>query len=83
MDVMAVAKMQVLHPLLKHDLLPDKSHLYQCPNCIEEVGPDDIDLLRDLSISNTQSLLQTSHTKSNFNFMITMQNIPNEIALLH
>ena len=52
---MAVAKMLVLHQLLKHDLLPDKRHSYKCPNCIEGVGPDDIDVLRDLNIGDTQS----------------------------
>ena len=43
-DVMAVVKMQVLHQLLKHDLLPDKRHSYKCPNCTQEVNPDDIDV---------------------------------------
>ena len=57
-DVMVVAKMQVLHQLLK--LQPDKSHSYKCPSCTQEVNPDDIDVVRDLSITETQSLLKTS-----------------------
>ena len=59
-DVMAVEKMQVLHQLLKHDLLLDKSHSCKCPSCTQEVNPDDIDVVRDLTITETQSLLQTS-----------------------
>ena len=51
--------MQVLHQLLKHDLLPDKSHSYKCPSCTQEVNPDGIDVVRDLTITETQSLLQT------------------------
>ena len=50
---MAVAKMQVLHQLLKHDLLPVKSHSYKCPSCTQEVNPDDIDVVRNLTITET------------------------------
>ena len=59
-DVMAVTKLQVLHQLLKHDLLPYKRHSYKCPSCTQEVNPDGIDVVRDLTITQTQSLLQTS-----------------------
>ena len=40
-DVMAVAKMQVLHQLLKYDIIPDKTcQDYTCPSCTELVTPD-------------------------------------------
>ena len=59
-DVMAAAKMQVLHQLLKLDIVPDKTLSYTCPSCTEEVTPDSISLVQNLVISDTQSLLEST-----------------------
>ena len=58
-DVLAVMKMLILHQLLKLDLLPDPCASLKCPSCTENVHPDDIDVLRSLSLINTQELLQS------------------------
>ena len=58
-DVLAVAKMQILHQLLKHDLLPDACHSLKCPSCTEEVNPDDVDIVRTLTIADTQKLFDS------------------------
>ena len=51
-DVMAAAKMQVLHQLLKLDIVPDKSLSYTSPSCTEEVTSDNINVVQN---SETQS----------------------------
>ena len=50
--------MQILH-LLKHDLLPDACHSWKCPSCTEEVNPDDVDVVRTLTIADTQKLFDS------------------------
>ena len=58
-DVLAVMKMQILHQLLKHDLLPDACHSLKCPSCTEQVHPDDVDVVRSLTLADTQEMLKS------------------------
>ena len=58
-DVLAVMKVQILHQLLKHDIMPDPCNSMKCPSCTEQVHPDDIDIVRILSLVDTQELLGT------------------------
>ena len=59
LDVLAVMRMQILHQLLKLDLMPDPCATLKCPSCTESVHPDDINVLHTLSLVNTQELLQS------------------------
>ena len=61
-DVMAVAKMQILHQLLKFDIIPEKTLNYSCPSCTELVVPDNIRIVENLSLADTQSLLESDDT---------------------
>ena len=58
-DGMAAAKMQVLHQLLKLDIVPHKSLSYTYRNSTEDVTPNNINVVQNLMISETQSLLQS------------------------
>ena len=58
-DVPSVAKMQILHQQLKHNLPPDACHSLKCPSCTEEVNPDDVDVVRTLTIADTQKLFDS------------------------
>lgn len=51
--------MQVLHQLLKYDLLPDPCATLKYPSCSENIYPDDIDVVRSLSLESTQELLHS------------------------
>ena len=53
--------MSVLHQLLKSDRVLDKSLSYMCPICNEEVTPDNIKVVQNLMIPETQSLLQSTN----------------------
>ena len=55
-------RFQQMHQLIKYDAVPDSSlrKSIDCPVCPQEVFPEDIDLVQDLDIHETQSLLGTS-----------------------
>ena len=57
--VLAVAKTQVLHQLLKHDLIPDKCLSFKCQSCTGELDYDDLDALHELCISDTHFSFRT------------------------
>ena len=61
-DVLAVMRMQILHQLLKRDLLPDPCSTVKCPSCTLEPTSDDIDVLQSLNFSATQELLASEDT---------------------
>ena len=48
-----------LHQLLKLDLIPDPCATLKCPSCSENIHPEDIDVVRSLSLENTQELLHS------------------------
>ena len=54
---MAAAKVVNLHTLLKYDILPAENVDSGCPSCTEPANEDDLEMLNDHTVSDTQSLL--------------------------
>ena len=61
-DVVAAGRTQQMHQLIKYDAAPDCSDrkCINCPVCSQEILPEDIDLVHDLDIHETQCLMETS-----------------------
>ena len=55
-------RMQILHQLLKRDLLPDPCSTVRYPSCTLESTFGDIDVLQSLNFSATQELLASEDT---------------------
>lgn len=62
-DVVAAGKVQQMHQLVKYDVIPEGSSYrsVDCPVCHQDILPEDIDLVHDLDITETQTLLETSN----------------------
>ena len=52
-DILVVMRMQILHQLLKRDLLPDPCSTVRYPSCTLESTFEDIDVLQSLHFSAT------------------------------
>ena len=61
-DVVAAGRTQQMHQLIKYDAAPDCSDRkgINCPVCSQEILSEDIDLVHELDIHETQSLMETS-----------------------
>ena len=61
-DVIAAGKVQQMHQLVKYDVIPESSSQksVECSVCQQDILPEDIDLVHELDIIETQTLLETS-----------------------
>ena len=66
--------MQILHQLLKFDLLPDPCATLKCPSCTENTHPDDIDILHSISLIDTAELLQSDSERKHKTIYIARYN---------
>ena len=60
--MIAAGKFQQMHQLIKCDAVPDCSSnkSTNCSECNRELLPEDIDLLQEIDINDTQLLLESS-----------------------
>jgi len=56
-DVLAAAKVQQLHPLLKLDIVPKDDAQRTCIHCTEILDDEDLELIQDISTEETQFLI--------------------------
>ena len=59
-DVLAAAKVQRLHQLLKHGIIPEGEGAAPCRLCNIDPYPEDLEYLSEITIVDTQSLLETT-----------------------
>ena len=61
--MVTAGKVQQMHQLVKHDAIPkDLGHRSkECKICYLDILPEDIDLLYDLDMEDTQKLLESSN----------------------
>jgi hypothetical protein len=58
-DVIAAAKVQRLHQLLKLDIIPKDDVQRTCSNCTATPDEQDLDLLQDITTDDTEKLLDS------------------------
>ena len=61
-DVLSAAKAQRLHQLLKYNIIPQGIPEFTCPECTTPVSLGDIELMQEISIEDTQLLLDSCNT---------------------
>ena len=61
-DVLSAAKVQRLHQLLKYNIIPQRIPEFTCPECTTPVSLGDIELMQEISIEDTQLLLDSGNT---------------------
>ena len=59
-DVIAVAKLQRLHILVKNDIIPDKRKI--CVHCGVDINEEDLLVVAEFSIDDIQELLNLMYT---------------------
>ena len=60
-DVLAAAKVQILHTLLKYDITHTENRLCQCASCTEPLNIEDLETVNNLDIYDTQCLLDSEN----------------------
>ena len=61
-DVQAASKVQQLHQLLKHDIVPDDIHKMSCEFCTSVTDDEDLHLIEGMALQDTQLLLDSNDT---------------------
>ena len=61
-DVLSSAKAQRLHQLLKYNIIPQGVPEFTCPECTTPVSLGDIELMQEISIEDTELLLDSGDT---------------------
>ena len=61
-DVLAVAKIQQMHQVVKYGIIPETHEVQnnQCTACTQVILSEDVDLVNKLDIADTQELIETS-----------------------
>ena len=59
---MAAAKVQRLHQLIKYDIVPEGEPISSCQLCITAPMSEDLELIADITINETQTLLDSAET---------------------
>ena len=62
-DVLSAAKVTNLHTLLNYGIMPEKNvKSTGCKACEESINDDDVELIHDVTLNETQSLLSSDET---------------------
>ena len=61
-DVESAAKVQRTHQLMKYDLMPEHCSTKKCSSCTAPVEGQDLELLNEITIQETQDLIYSDHT---------------------
>jgi hypothetical protein len=59
-DVIAAAKVQRLHQLLKLDIIPKDDAQRTCSHCAAETDEEDLELLQDVATDDTEILIESN-----------------------